>query len=289
MKTGSSSRAGIPARVPLTFLAPSLLGVATFFLLPSLEAARRSFTNATGTRFVWFDNYTTVLTNDAFILATGNTGRFLLVCIPLLLVLSLALALYLRTSTTFRRLMKSALLVPLAVPVFTAALLTSVLFDVNGLANDVLAQLGAQPVSWLDTDAAFWVLVGNYLWRNLGYCVVLWLAALSCIPERLFEAARSDRASAWQTARRITLPMALPSLPVVVILAVINAFKVYREAYLVAGSYPHDSMYLLPHLFNNWFASLAVGKLAAAGVLLGAVLLVAVCLLFWAWGRKDER
>lgn len=269
------------------FLAPSLLGLATFFLVPFLDVVRRSFTNTSGTQFVGLDNYATVLGNDAFALAAGNTVRFMAVCIPLLLTLSLVIALALRKATPFRRLMKTALLLPLAIPVFTAALLINVTFDVNGLANGMLAATGANPASWLDGDAAFWVLVGNYIWRNLGYCIVLWLAALSCIPESLYEAARVDGAGSWLIARRITLPLVAPSCFVVAVLAIINAFKVYREAYLVAGSYPPESMYLIPHLFNNWFASLSVGKLAASGVLLGAALLVIVAALFCAWGKQD--
>lgn len=269
------------------FLAPSLLGLATFFLVPFLDVVRRSFTNTSGTQFVGLDNYATVLGNDAFALAAGNTARFMAVCIPLLLALSLVIALALRKATPFRRLMKTALLLPLAIPVFTAALLINVTFDVNGLANGMLAAMGANPASWLDGDAAFWVLVGNYIWRNLGYCIVLWLATLSCIPESLYEAARVDGAGSWLIARHITLPLVAPSCFVVTVLAIINAFKVYREAYLVAGSYPPESMYLIPHLFNNWFASLSVGKLAAGGVLLGAALLVIVAALFFAWGKQD--
>lgn len=275
-------------RAPLAFLAPSLLGLTAFFLAPFAEALRRSFTNAAGDRFVGLDNYSAVLTNEAFALAAGNTARFMLTCVPLLLVLSLAFALFLRTRTPFRRAVKTSLLVPLAVPAFTAALLMSVTFDVDGIADGVLTRLGMQPVSWLHADAAFWVLVGNYLWRNLGYCVVLWLAALSCIPERLLEAARIDGASGWQTMRRVTLPLLMPSIPIVAILSVANAFKVYREAYLVAGSYPPESMYLLPHLFNDWFASLSMGKLAAGGALLGVALLAVACLLFRAWGRNGN-
>ena len=273
--------------VAAAFLAPSLLGLTAFFLAPFLDVVRRSFTNTTGERFVGLENYAAVLGNDAFALAADNTVRFVLTCIPLLLCLSLGLALLLRQTTPFRRLMKTALLLPLAIPVFTTALLIGVTFDASGLANGILVTLGMEPAAWLTSDAAFWVLVGDYVWRNLGYCVVLWLATLSCIPENIFEAARVDGASSAHIATHITLPLLAPSIPIVLTLAVVNAFKIYREAYLVAGSYPPQSIYLLPHLFNNWFASLSVGKLAAGGVLLAGVLLAIVCLLFRAWNKAD--
>ncbi|WP_220149869.1 carbohydrate ABC transporter permease [Eggerthella lenta] len=258
-----------------------------FFLVPSLDVIRRSFMNSSGTQFVGFDNYSTVLTNEAFLLALGNTAKFMLVCVPLLLALSLSIALYLRKVTAFRKFLKMTILVPLAIPVFTAAILMNITFDSSGIANGILNAIGVPAVSWLDTDAAFWILVGNYVWRNLGYCTVLWLAALSCIPEEVYEAARIDGAGTWQITSKVVVPLLIPSSAVVTVLSIINAFKVYREAYLVSGSYPHDSIYMLPHLFNNWFASLSMNKLAAAGVLLGMALIVIVCCLFKAWNRSD--
>ncbi|WP_139652633.1 carbohydrate ABC transporter permease [Raoultibacter phocaeensis] len=270
------------------FLAPSLVGLSAFFLVPLLDVIRRSFTTSTGADFAGLDNYTAVLGNEAFRMAAGNTAKFVAVCVPLLLAFSLAIALLLCASTPFKRLMKTAFLLPLAVPVFTTALLVSVTFDAQGIANGILDLFGIDPVAWLTSDAAFWVLVASYLWRNLGYCIVLWLAALSCIPESLYDAARIDGANSAQIAARITLPLLAPSGAVVAILALANAFKVYREAYLVAGSYPHESMYLLPHLFNNWFASLSVAKLAAGGVVLGIVLSVVVCVLFRLWSKQEQ-
>lgn len=69
----------------------------------------------------------------------------------------------------------------------------------------------------------------------------------------------------------------------------LNTFKVFREAYLVGGAYPHDSIYLLQHLFNNWFLDLDVGRLCAAAVLIAAVLLAAILLLQKLWGGEDAR
>lgn len=273
--------------VPKAFLAPSLIGLAIFFLAPSADVVRRSLADASGERFVGLENYTAVIGNEAFRTAAGNTAKFMVICIPLLLALSLAIALAVRRSTPFRALMKTALLLPLAIPVFSAALLMNITFDAQGIANGILDFLGIDTVAWLSSDAALYVLVGNYVWRNLGYCTVLWLAALACIPESLYEAARVDGASFSQITAKITLPMLAPSCAVVAILAIVNAFKVYREAYLVAGSYPHESMYMLPHLFNNWFASLSITKLAAGGTILGIVLLAIACALFCLWNKQE--
>ena len=99
------------------FLAPSLVGLTVFFLVPFLDVVRRSFLSASGERFAGWDNYAAVLGNEAFLLAAGNTAKFMLACIPVLLALSLALALAVRESTPFRRLAKTAFLVPCSVPV----------------------------------------------------------------------------------------------------------------------------------------------------------------------------
>lgn len=90
----------------------------------------------------------------------------------------------------------------------------------------------------------------SYIWRNLGYDVVLWMAGLSAIPAVLYDS-KSGRQE-WKCFTKITLESA-PVPFTIVVLSVLNAFKVFREAYLVAGDYPQEKMYLLQHLFNNWY------------------------------------
>lgn len=273
-------------RTASLFLLPSAVGLLVFFALPMLDTVQRSFMNDAGTAFSGFGNYAEVVQNEAFRLATFNTLKFMGICVPLLLVVSLALAIFLSKLTPFRKVMRSVLLLPLAIPTFTAAVLVSVTFDSSGLLNGILGAFGLPGFSWLDSDLVFWVLVGDYLWKNIGYCVVLWLAALSCVPRELLEAALVDGASRWQRFVRVTLPLLRPSLAVVAILAIINGFKIYREAYLVAGSYPPDSIYLIPHLFNNWFSAFSLGKLSAASVILSLALSAAVAALVIAWQRS---
>ena len=111
-------------------------------------------------------------------------------------------------------------------------------------------------MDFMGTEAAFWVLVFTYVWKNAGYDMILWLAGLDGISADLYEAASVDGANAWQKFFYITLPNLLPTLTLVSVLSLLNSFKAFREAFLVGGNYPHESMYLLQHLFNNWFLSL---------------------------------
>ena len=264
------------------FLLPSLIGVCIFLVSPMADTVRRSFFSVAGEWRGW-ENYQTLMGNASFRLAAGNTARFLAIAIPLLLLLSLGAALAVRRAPAF---VKSSFLVPLALPVASLALIWRLLFDSQGLVNAALDAMGVNTVAFLDSGASFWVLVGSYIWKNVGFGMVLFLAALTNVPQNLYEAAQLDGAGRFQQFRSITLPHLYPTLFVTAVLSVINAFKVFREAYLVAGNYPHEQIYLLQHLFNNWFLRLDVDKLCAAATLTALVLAALIALLQKFWGRS---
>lgn len=261
------------------FLAPSLLGMAVFFLIPFLDTLRRSFFDARGKTFIGLNGYASVMNNNAFQLAAENTAKFAAACIPLLLAVSLVIALLIRAIRPGGRALKTTYLLPMAIPVASIVLLWQVLFHQNGLANTVLIGLKAQPMDFMGTSAAFWVLIFTYLWKNAGYNMILWLAGLDSISHTLYEAARVDGATAWQIFQHITLPGLYPTIGLVSILSLLNSFKVFKEAYLVAGAYPNDSIYLLQHLFNNWFQNLDISRLCAAATLLCGVLAIFILLM----------
>lgn len=275
------------ARTALAFLLPSLVGLMGMFLVPTADVVRRSFFSAMGNSFVGFDNYQTVLANRSFRLALSNTGRFLVVCIPLLLALSLAVALLLYRQRRLQDLLRTTYLMPLVVPVTSVVLIIQTVFQKNGLLSALCAAFGKAPVDWLNSEYAFYVLVICYLWKNLGYNVVLWLAGLSAIPASLYEAARMDGATGRQRFRYITLPQLRPTLFMTAVLALINSFKVFREAYLVAGQYPHTSIYMLQHVLSNWFTNLDMQKISAAAVLIMAAILVIVAVVQRVSGGKE--
>lgn len=269
------------------FLLPSLTGVMLFWVIPYIDVIRRSFFSAVTEEFTGVQNYRTIFNNQAFLLACKNTLRFFGVCIPILVGLSLFAAVLLTRQKHFAHLIKSMFLLPMAIPVASVVLLWKVLFHSQGLLNHLLERLSQGGVDWMNTGASFAVLVVSYLWRNLGYDIVLWAAGLGAIPKSLYEAARVDGAGEWRCFRDITLPNLLPSLFTIVVLSLLNAFKVFREAYLVAGDYPQEDMYLLQHLFNNWYRELSMDKMAAAAVVTGAVILALILVLQKAWDREE--
>ena len=271
----------------LYFVLPSLMGVAVFTLLPFLDVFIRSFQSAISREFIAFQNYTEVFNNAAFKLAASNTVKFVLVCIPLLLALSLIIAIWLNKFVESSKILRTAFLIPMAVPIASVVLIWNIAFNENGFLSAILNKFNIAGQDWMSTGWAFWILVFSYVWKNLGYNIILWLAGLNSISKEIYESARVDGANEFQCFTKITIPCLKPTLYTVTVLSLLNSFKVFREAYLVAGDYPDKSMYLLQHLFNNWFRDLEFSKMAAASVLMAIIIFILIMLLQRAWEKQD--
>lgn len=274
------------------YLMPSLIGVSVFVLIPFCDAIRRSMFEAMSGKFVWFNNYIELFQNSSFISAVKNTVRFTFTGIPILLVISLFLAIILNSFKKSGEFFKTVFLVPMAVPIASVVFLWQIFFDDYGIINSILSDFSLDPVRFMTTDAAFYVLLFSYLWKNIGYDMILWLAGLTQIPTELYEAAELDGAGPAAKFRYITLPLLKPTMFITVIISLINSFKVFREAYLVAGNYPDKSIYMLQHIFNNWFLKLDIQKMCTAAVLLVAVvsIVIAAVKVVMEWNeRKNEK
>lgn len=269
------------------FMLPSLVGVSIFVIIPFLGTIRRSLFLTAGNLFCGLENYRTIFKNEAFLLAVKNTCRFVGICLPLLILISFLLAAGIYRSR-WMKILKSIYLFPLAVPTAVVVLIWKMLFCKSGLLNLELERFGIAPVDWLSTNASFAVLVISYLWKNTGYTIVLWVAGMAGISENMLEAARIDGATEAQCLRYMILPGLKPTLYTITILSFLNSFKVFREAYLVAGAYPQKSMYLLQHLFNNWFSNLEVDKMSAAAVVIAAVFTAVSLLLQRVWEKEEN-
>lgn len=283
-KTRTQQKQHRSRRAFLAFLLPSFLGVAVFVLVPFIDVFRRSFTTAVTGEFTGLENYRTIFENGPFRLAVYNTLRFTCICLPLLLILGLAAALMLSQFKQVQ-LFKSFFLLPMAMPSATIVLVWKMTFSADGFLNRLLET----HVDFMWTEDAFWVLVFSYVWKNLGYTVILWLAGILAIPGDFIEAARVDGAGSFRVFWSVMLPQLKGSMYTITVLSFLNSFKVFRESYLVAGAYPHESMYMLQHLFNNWFTYLDLDKMAAAAVCVGGILLIVILLLQRLWDGGDEQ
>lgn len=272
----------------LLFILPSFAGIMVFYLIPYIDVIRRSFMSAMGGKFVGLKNYQTVFNNEAFRIAALNTLRFTFICIPLLLVISLILSVMLSDIKKLGNFLKSSYLLPLAVPVASAAMLWKILFYDKGIINSFLVSAGADPVSWLNGDTSFIVLSISYLWKNIGYDMILWLSGISQISKSVIEAAELDGCKGIKKLFYIILPEIKGTAFTVTILSLINSFKVFREIYLVAGDYPDKNIYMLQNLFNNWFVSLDIQKMSAGAVILSVFIIGLIALIRKAFLKNGD-
>lgn len=273
-------------------IAPMLAGFLLFYVLPFGQVVWDSLSQGTGKSqlFVGLENYTRMFQNDMFLQAFGNTLRFLGIGLPVILVLAYVLALFLKSQTQRFRLLRAVFLLPYVMPVAGTVLLVDLLFSKEGLVNRVLLALGLPLADWLQSSAAFWVMLLLYLWKSTGYAVVLLLSGLLTIPAEHYQVAQVEGASPLQTFRYVTAPQMWYALFLALVFSLINAFKCFREIFLVGGEHPHESVYMLQHFINNAFANLNYQRLSVASVLLFLViaLVLGLCTL-WVLRKEAAR
>lgn len=263
------------------YLAPSLIGVLLFFILPFFVVIYYALVdNPISHNFVFLDNFKNVLGNSSFRLAAMNTLKFSAVAVPLAVVLSLAMAAALDNRLPFRSQFRSFFLSPMMVPVASIVLIWQVLFHYNGVVNDFLANFGVEKIDWLKSEYGQVVVILLFLWKNLGYNMILFMAAIGSIPKDLVEVATLESASKWQIFIHIKIRYLSSTILFVTILSLINSFKVFREIYLLSSDYPFDSIYMLQHFMNNTFRNLDYQKLSAAAIIMSFVMIIIIGALF---------
>ena len=263
------------------FLAPSFLGVMLFFILPFIVIGFYSVVdNPISKEFVGLDNFKMLVQNGAFKTAVHNTVMFSVLAVPLAVVLSLLLAIVLEAKLPFRSQFRTFFLSPMMVPVASIVLIWQVLFSYNGVVNAFTGVFGAEKIDWLKSKYSIIVVVILFLWKNLGYNMILFMAALASIPKDILEVARLESATPLQTFFRIKIRYLSSTILFVTIMSLISSFKIFREVYQLTTDHPHDAIYLLQHFMNNKFKQLDYQTLSAAAILLSLVMIVIIGILF---------
>lgn len=267
------NKAGLNRNAKFLFLLPGLLGITIFIFVPFGDVVIRSFHTSLTGEFVGLNNYKNLFQNTAFRLAVHNTIRFIMVCLPLLLLISLLLAVMINGAPKWEK-YKDMYLLPMAIPAATIVLVWKMLFEKQGFLNKTMET----HIDFMGTEYAFWILVGSYLWKNIGFTLVLWLAGLKNISREILEAAKVDGATGIQSFFCVTLPNLKGSMYTIVVISLLNSFKSFREVFLVSGAYPQEDIYLLQHIFNNWFTNLDFDKMSVGSVL-SALFIGSLCML----------
>ncbi|HET8763716.1 MAG TPA: sugar ABC transporter permease [Rhodanobacter sp.] len=286
-------------RAAWLFLAPALLVLGVFFLLPVLGALALSFTDYDlyaladlhHLRFVALGNYWDLLHRPAFWAALGHTFYFVVVGVPLSLAASLGAALLLASPLArCKAFFRTALFAPVVTTAVAMAVVWRYLFNTQyGWANHVLGALGIHPVDWLgDPHWAMPTIILFAVWKNFGYNMIILLAGLQAIPAELYEAARIDGASPWRQFRHITLPMLGPTLLMVAILTVSGYFQLFAEPYVMTEGGPLESTTSVLYLmYEDGFKWWNLGTAAAEAFLLFLVMFAATLALLH-WPRRSN-
>ncbi|MEK2494054.1 sugar ABC transporter permease [Kitasatospora purpeofusca] len=241
--TARRSRAG-SLRHFLGFGAPGLLVYACFVLAPITLSAGYSLTNANQfaptTEFVGLDNYTRLLTDDAFLTALKVTTILTLVVVVVPNVLGLAVALLLDRSGRLYKALRSVFFVPVVLSSVVVSVVWQAVLTDDGLVNSLLTSLGVDnPPGWLSDPALALYSVGSIIsWQQLGFCAVVYLAGLQGVPQELHEAAAMDGAGPWLRFRKVTWPMLAPALTINTVMLLITGFKAYDHIQVLTSGGP---------------------------------------------------
>ncbi|QRP63866.1 sugar ABC transporter permease [Rhodanobacter sp. FDAARGOS 1247] len=289
-----------PQRTAWLFLAPALLVLGVFFLLPVLAALLLSLTDydlyaladIRNLRFVALGNYWELLQRPLFWSALGHTMYFVAVGVPLSMGASLGAAMLLNSPLArCKPFFRTALFAPVVTTVVATAVIWRYLFNTKyGMANYVLGLLGIHPVDWLgDPHWAMPTIIAFAVWKNFGYNMIIFLAGLQAIPPDLYEAARIDGASPWRQFRHITLPMLKPTMLMVGILTVSGYFQLFAEPYVMTEGGPLQSTVSVLYLmYDEGFKWWNLGSASAVAFLL-FLIMFAVTVLMLKLSRHGEQ
>ena len=265
------------------FLLPGLAGLLIFYVIPFVGGIWYSVTDGkVANKFVGFDNYISVWNNPMFKMGLKNTMELSLICAPLLFLLSFLLAAGLHRIRPAGGFFRSSVLMPYLMPSSAILIIWLLWFDYGGPVNRLLVMLGSTRVNWMLGAELRLPVILLFLWKNLGFCVVIFMSALQSIPESLYEFATLEGASFMKQTFKITLPLAVPSAFLVAILSFVNAFKIFKEAYFIAGPYPDDPEYIytLQNYMNNMYSKLSYQNVTTAAYIFAVIVFMLFGVLF---------
>ncbi len=269
------------------FVAPALTAIGVFFFLPVVAALVLSLTDfdiyaiadRANLRFVGFDNYRRLPHEPLFWVALRNTAYFVLVGGPLSVGVSLAAALLVNAKLVRgKAFLRTVFFLPVVTTLVAVAVVWRYLYHPrSGLLNYGLGLLGVQPIDWLgDPLWAMPAIIAMAVWKNFGFNMVIFIAGLQSIPERLYEAAAIDGAGAARQFRWVTLPMLAPTFLFVTVMTMIGYFQLFAEPYVMTKGGPENStLSIVLLMYEQGFRWWNIGYAAALAFVLFAIILVA--------------
>jgi multiple sugar transport system permease protein len=270
------------------FILPTFLGFIAFVLGPLLGALVISFTRydlTSAPRFTGLDNYTRLLTDTRLHQSYVNTLVYVVAAVVLMNVLGLGLAVLLdrKLPPWVRTILRSAYFFPSLVGLAYVAIIWQALFQPDvGVVNYYLTELGGPRIPW--STSKDWVVPSVVIvdvWKNVGFGMLIFLAALQDVPREVTEAAEVDGAGPWTTFRKITVPLISPAIFFNVTLTVIGAFQIFESIVVLTGGGPGDaSRSVAMYIYEQGFQSFRVGYASAIAVTLFGIIMVVTLVQF---------
>jgi multiple sugar transport system permease protein len=226
--------------------------------------------------FVGARNFVRLMNDELFWTALRNTFRFIVMYIPLQIALALLLAVVLNERLPMRAFFRTAFFLPFVTSGAIISVIWSRLYADDGALNKLLGAAGLGPVGWISSpELAMFSIAIMAAWKNVGYYMMIFLAALQAIPATLYEDAVLAGASPWQRFRYITLPLLNPAIVLVMVLCTIAAFSLFVEPFVMTGGGPLDStLSVVLLLYREAFQYLRMGYAATIGVVLASIIFV---------------
>ena len=275
----------------MLFVLPAIAALAFGFLYPLVTVIRNSFYAGTFYEmdFVGLNNFKFLVTDDVFITSLTNNLK-LLTTVPIMTVLALVIALVLNESVRAAKFFQTSIFIPYILPAVGIGLAFSVFLQLNGGLNQVLRSVG---LGWLAHDwlgspnLAIWSVGGVVIWQQLGFGVVIFLAALRALPGEVTEAARIDGASWWQIQTRIHIPQIRGTMEFFVVTEAITVLSwVFAYVYVLTFGGPANSSSVMEYyIWQNGFAQGSVGLANAAAVVV--LFMAGILIAFYLRIRKS--
>jgi multiple sugar transport system permease protein len=279
--------------VPYVFIAPNVVLFTAFSFLPLVYAVYISFHDwglISEPDFIGLRNYTRLLHDRLFWQSLGHTLTYAAGTVPTSMGLGLALAIALNRRMHGRIVLRSVYFLPIVVSAVAAGTIAAWLFNDNyGVINAILVRSGIGRIAWLSTPQwALPSLMIATLWLRVGFCMVVYMAALQSIPTSYYEAARIDGANAWHQFCHITLPLLKPATFLLLILSVIYSFHVFDLIFVMTGGGPgFSTTMLVQYVYRAAFVTSEFGYASAMGLVL-YVMILAFTVLQWRFSRQAE-
>jgi raffinose/stachyose/melibiose transport system permease protein len=279
------------------FFLPGLLLYAIFFIYPTISALFYSFTDWDGLsqsfQFVGISNYERAFTGDTiFRKSIGNNLKFMLVVVVFQTLVALAFALIVLKNTKTTIFLRALYFFPTILSSVSVAFIWSFIYDPSlGILNQVLelVGLGFLAQNWLgNADIAIYSLAVTQVWFHAGQMLIIFVAGLQAIPDELYEVAKIEGASKWQTFRKVTWPLLAPSATIVIAYTTIQSFKAFDLVFAMTGGGPNNSTDIVAtYIFDIAFRNYQFGYASAISVIFMVIIAIITFLQFKAL-RSDR-